>query len=368
MISVCHIITGLNVGGAERALCSLLTGGLQAHVENHVVSLMGDGHYGPLLRQAGIPVHAVGMSPGRPSPLATMRLRKIVRLIAPDIVQGWMYHGNLAAVWARRSLPNSARMAWNIRRSLEAREDLKLPTRLAIWLNAAFSGRASAIIYNSERGRSQHEAAGFSTESSICIPNGFNTDTWSPSESARKEVRHELAFQESDVIAGFVGRGVAEKNLPMLFSAFGDVADRLPSVKLVCVGRDIAPHVPDRMKHKIVLLGERRDVPRLLNGIDVLCLSSKVEGFPNVIAEAMASAVPCVTTDVGDACAIVGDTGWVVPVGDAGLYASALEEALSCSVDRRRMLGLAARHRIEGTYSLPTVVGRYAELYRNLGT
>ena len=123
MTSITHIITGLNVGGAERALHTLLTGGLQGPFDNRVISLMGEGHYGPLLRDAGVPVTCLGMSPGQPSPAAIMRLRRSLRDAPSDIIQGWMYHGNLAASLAARLLPQRPKVAWNVRVSLESLPD-----------------------------------------------------------------------------------------------------------------------------------------------------------------------------------------------------------------------------------------------------
>jgi glycosyltransferase involved in cell wall biosynthesis len=119
-------------------------------------------------------------------------------------------------------------------------------------------------------------------------------------------------------------------------------------------------------ENRIILLGERDDIPQLFAALDLLALASCSEGFPNVLGEAMACGVPCVTTDVGDAARIVGDTGFVAPGGNDPAFAAALDRALSVSPSERKELGARARARIIETYSIDVVAERYAGLYHEV--
>jgi glycosyltransferase involved in cell wall biosynthesis len=117
----------------------------------------------------------------------------------------------------------------------------------------------------------------------------------------------------------------------------------------------------------LYLLGRRSDTPRLLAALDVFCLSSSHgESFPQVVGEAMACAVPCVVTDVGDAAEIVGGTGLVVGPGRAEDLASACERLLRLGDAERRRMGEEARRRVREKYSLESVVSQFADLYQHL--
>ena len=91
------------------------------------------------------------------------------------------------------------------------------------------------------------------------------------------------------------------------------------------------------LNNHVHLLGRRDDIPTIMNGIDIFVLSSISEAFPNVLNEAMACATPCVTTDVGDAAIIVGNTGWVVPKKNP----SALMESILEAVDEKKFHNIA---------------------------
>jgi glycosyltransferase involved in cell wall biosynthesis len=106
-----------------------------------------------------------------------------------------------------------------------------------------------------------------------------------------------------------------------------------------------------------------------MSAFDVLCLtSSGGEGFPNVIAEAMASGVACVSTDVGDAARIIGTTGIVVPPNDPSAFAHALEQLIASSPDALRARGAEARAIAVEEFSMPRMISAYDDLFRSVVT
>jgi glycosyltransferase involved in cell wall biosynthesis len=206
------------------------------------------------------------------------------------------------------------------------------------------------------------------------IPNGFDAESFRPDYSARLAVRRELGLTEDALIIGLVARWDPLKDHATFVDAASFLAREYDNIYFVLIGRGIewdtlglaalvrAAGLQDRM----ILLGERDDMPRLNAAFDVACSSSLTEGFPNTIGEAMACGVPCVVTDVGDAAAIVGNTGLAVPAGDAVAFAKACKELIALGPKARREFGRKGRERIINKYALPTIVKQYEDLYTNL--
>ena len=126
--------------------------------------------------------------------------------------------------------------------------------------------------------------------------------------------------------------------------------------------------IPVELCNRFHLLGERTDVPELMCAMDIFCLSSWSEAFPNVIGEAMATGLSCVATDVGDSKIIVGDTGVIVPARDEKELVSGIDELLKLPQQERQALGENARARIEDNFTLSAIVERYSSLYEQLIT
>lgn len=365
---ITHIITGLGVGGAERMLHSLLTGGLQNHFDNTVISLTDDGHYGALLRETGVKVTCLNMKSWPHLLKAPSALSRALRNAQPDLIQGWMYHGNLASHLARPLCDRSPAVHWNIRTSLDDLSQIRRATRLVANLCKRVSGGIDRIIYNSSRSRAQHCRWGFDDTNAIVIPNGFDMTYWQADPRARQAARYEMQVAPDTTVVGFVGRAAPVKGLPTLLSAFRSVLNHHPSAVMVLVGRDMERlDLSGIPADRIRLMGQRSDVAQLLSGFDLFCLSSLVEGFPNVIGEAMACGLPCIATDVGDSKMIVGDAGWVVEPDDPVAYGVVLDKALSLDSDERVRMGALARERIASHFSLGEIMDTYRDLYEQVG-
>ena len=362
--SITHIITGLDRGGAERSLYNLLINGLEGPFKNRVISLMTDGYYGPLLRKKGIPLISLNMSRGLISPKALWNLILELKKNPPDIIQGWMHPGNLAAFYGAFFSLKNAKLAWNVRLSLEIIKEMKIKSKITIKLGAWLSRSPKTIIYNSARSRVQHRDFGFNKKNDYFVPNGFLTAKWAPNEKKRNQIRDQLLIKEETKVIGYVGRGDAQKDLPNLFNAFKQISKKHPNIILLAVGRNLNKY--GFSEDNIKFLGERSDVSELMLSFDILCLSSRAEGFPNVIGEAMACGLPCVTTDVGDAKEIVGDTGWVAPPRDFKCLAKSLDDALSCSDKELKYRGYKARERIEKYFSMEATKDKYISIYQSM--
>lgn len=373
-MKIVHIITGLSTGGAERALYNLLHGGLKDKFDSHVISLSDLGTIGPQIKALGVSVTTLDMPAGRPTLSGVLKLHAAIKEIGPDLIQGWMYHGNLAATLARAMFASNAVLVWNIRQSLYQINNEKRMTRLVIRANGLLSNSSDALLYNSQLSRQQHEALGYADIKGKVIPNGIDIQRFSFSDNARLNLRNELAIPADALVVGHVARLHPMKDHRMFLQAAVDIAQSNTNVHFVLSGRnvsldnpDLEKIIPDELLERFHLLGERADVAQLMSTMDILVLSSAWgEGFPNVLGEAMAVGVPCIATDVGDSALVIGDCGTVVSPGDKAALISALVAMLALPTRERRQLGEQARRRIEEHFTLAAIVDKYASLYRSI--
>ena len=372
-MKILHVVTGLATGGAERALYNVLTGGLAKRFDIAVVSLRDEGAMGPLIKTLGVPVYVLKMNSYASGATAVAGLLRIVRSYRPDIIQGWMYHGNLAAsVVASLGLKRPA-VVWNIRHCLYDLKAEKLLTRQVIRCNRFFSGHADTLIYNSRLAKAQHETFGFASDKSLVLPNCFDVEWLRPEPEIGRSVRKELDIPEDALVVGHVARFHPMKDHISFLRAAVEVVRRIPASRFLLVGRGVSLEnpvltniVPLELRDRFYFTGERSDVHRLMQAMDVLCSSSWSEAFPNVLGEAMACGVPCVATSVGDCSDIIGDTGVVVSPSDSEALVQGLLAMLEKDVAERRALGRVARERVKIRYSARAVVGEYISLYQRL--
>ena len=375
-MKVAHVITGLQMGGAEVMLARLLGAMDRDRFEPAVLGLGGPGPVGDQIAALGVPVETLGLTAGPSLPRRLLRLSGWLRAVRPDLVQTWLYHADLLGGLAGR-LTGSAPIVWGVHSSNLQPGIVKPRTirvaracaQMSTWLPAA-------VVCCSESTRDLHRKIGYQADRLVVIPNGFDLDTFRPDPAARSSVREELGIEPDAPLVGMIARFDPQKDHQTFVRAAARVAAVDESVRYLLCGDGVTPGNPELrawlgaagIADRCRLLGRRSDTVRLQASLDVGTLSSvAVEALPLVIGEAMACGVPCAVTDVGDSALLVGDTGRVVPPGDADALARAWLELLSLGEDERRRLGLRARQRIADHYSLDRTAGRYSALYDELG-
>lgn len=368
-LRILHIITGLDTGGAEMMLVKLLRAHDRSRFAHRVISLLSPGPLSDHVRDTGTPVDTLRLRRGQiPGPVRMLRLRRWVRKYRPDVIQGWMVHGNLAAVLARG---HGVPVVWVIQGALYHMGYERPLTRLVINLSARLSRRVTRIVYDARAGADHFEGVGYATDRRLVIPNGFDTAVFRPDPAARAAVRSGLDLREDALVVGLVARYDHVKDHGTFLEAARRTVVSGVDAHFLLAGRGVdsgnghlasLATVPE-LSGRVLLLGERRDVAQLYAACDVACLSSYSEGFPHALGEAMACGVPCVATDVGDVAWVLGDTGTVVPPRDPAALAAALGNMLRLSPQARAELGARARARIEECFSLPSVVAQYETLF-----
>jgi len=371
-VKIVHLIIDLDIGGAEMMLLKLAGAMRRSQFENVIVSMVDQGALLPRFQELGVPVYSLGMRYGQPSLAGLSRLTRLLQHTRPHILQTWMYHANLLGLLAKRG--KSPALVWNIRASTVELARYSRATRFNVWLGARLSGLPDKIVINSEAGARDHAGMGYRSQRMEVIPNGFDLERFRPDPQARRAIRQELGLDESRLMVGLVARYDPMKDHETFLRAAGLLVAQFPSAVFVMAGGGVVPNNPElagliaalKLQDQVVLLGERDDVPRLMQAMDIVALSSVSEGFPNVIGEAMACGVPVVATDAGDSRRVVGDTGTIVPTRDPQALADGLAGILRMPRGERQQLGQRARDRIASEFSIERVAARYEALYQSL--
>lgn len=374
-MKIVYCTTGLDTGGAEMMLSQLISRINRKRFSPTVISLLDKGTLGDRIEANGIPVYTLDMEQGIPTPANIWRLIKIIRQIKPDLIQGWMYHGNIAAQLARLSLLYRVPVLWSIHYSPNSLSLEKKLTALLIRSGAYFSPFSASNIFVSQTSRQKHEKLGYQSKYNCVIPNGFDTSVFVPSSIARSKIRFELSLPEDCILIGMMGRYHPMKDHNNFLEAAALISQKYDNIYFILAGtevdknnKNIVDLIQDlQLAKKTKLLGERRDIPRLAAAFDIFTLPSAYgEAFPLVVGEAMSCGVPCVVTDVGDSAFIVGNTGRVISPQNPQAVAQAWQELIEMKTEDREALGKAARTRIQKLFSLESVVSEYEKLYASL--
>jgi glycosyltransferase involved in cell wall biosynthesis len=374
-MKILYIISGLPTGGAEMMLYKLLSGIDRDIFEPIVISLTDYGSLGNNIKNLNIPVYKMGMNACFPNPFKIWRFIKLTRKINPKLIQGWMYHGNLAALLAKWVLPNRVLLLWNIRHTPDDLKKEKRLTARVIRLGARLSAQPDQIIYNSNVSAQKHESIGYSDKHKNFIPNGFNCEQFKPFDNAKSKLRHSLDLKKDTLLIGLIARYHIMKDHVTFLHSAGKLNKTYPEIHFVLVGQGVDKSnrllvklIEDlKITKNIHLLGKRMDVDKITAGLDIACSSSSWgESFSNAIGEAMACGIPCVVTDVGDSARIVGETGIVVKPRDRKAFTDAMITLIKMSSEERLGLGKLARNRIIKHFSIDIVVKQYEDLYRDI--
>lgn len=357
MTAILHVISGLGMGGAERNLVQVGAGLRSRGLTQHVASVGQGDVWASALEESGIGVTRLGVASMIDAPLGLVRLTSLVRRLQPDVIQGWMYHGDLFAALAHRLTPGrQRRLLWGLRAS----DTDKGGYGAIVAVNARLSAWPDIVVANSQAGLDYHRGRGYRPRKAEVIPNGIDVHRFKPDAVVRSEVRAALGIPADALVAVHVARNDPMKDHASFLAAMA----ALPPAQGILVGAGTETLT---LPANVRALGLRRDVERLYAAADiVVSTSAYAEGFSNAIAEGMSAGLIPIATDVGDARVVVGDTGIVVPPRDAAAVSAAIGTVIPLLPSERIAQGLRARSRVVEQFSLDQAVGRYERLYRSL--
>jgi len=363
-IKVLHVLHSLRVGGLENGLVNLINR-LDPERFEHAICCIDSS--GPMAQRITRPVRIVALDKGAARDyLLPLKLARVIRGLGPDLVhtRNW---GSIDAVVA-------ARLA-GVRRVVhgEHGREASDPTGANLRRNKvrrALSPLVSRFVAVSEDLREWLvDEVGISGDKVGRILNGVNTERFAPG-AERALLRERLGVGPGNFLIGTVGRLDPVKDQASLLRAFAALP-RPGGARLCLVGSGPEEAALQRLSaslglttEQVSFLGERSDIPELMQALDLFVLPSIAEGISNTVLEAMACGLPVAASRVGGNGELVleGETGALFAPGDvAGL--SAILERYRAEPRLAAEHGQRGRRRAELDFSLERMVRDYQELY-----
>jgi glycosyltransferase involved in cell wall biosynthesis len=359
-VRVLFVVNNFVTGGAERHLLELWRSLDPTRVAVEIACFRREGAFTPWVEALGLPIHDLRVPSRVYGPSGIRGLARLVALVRerrPDVIHGYLFGPNLFAALAGRL--TGVRAVVVAKRNVDAFETgrqiavQRLAHRLATHVTAVSETVAQSSV-----------ALGVPRSRITVIPNGVDATRF----AAVPATRAELGLDERLPVVGSVGCLELRKDHATLFAALERLVARGLEFQVMLVGdgheRAALEQRAAGLGRTVRFLGERRDVERLLPVMDVFVLSSREEGIPNALLEAMAARRACVATAVGGTPEVLTDgrTGWLVPPADPGALAAALGEALENPGEAVRR-ARAAEEETARTRSVAAMTRRFEDFY-----
>lgn len=370
---IVHIITGLGNGGAESMLYKLVTNMDYNLYDITVISLLNKGVTGLKLEEKNINVINLNINKFGGFIRAIGRTKKTCK--SADVIQTWMYHADLfgfiiAKVFSRKKL------IWGIRHGVLEKGKDKKSTIIIAKINALLSKYVDEIVCCSQVSKDYHESIGYKRIK--VIPNGFDIKDFDGIEDNIIELKKSLNIEISTKVLVSIGRWNKSKNYPNLIKAISLLKDERKDFICLLVGNGLLENEElsnliskYNVGECINILGQRSDVPQILAMSDIFVLHSDIEGFSNVLGEAMLSNTFCIATDVGDNRYILADCGIIIEKNNPVKLNNAIKYVLDIyekiDKDSNKILletcKEKGKNRIKENFSIQYIVKEFYSLY-----
>ncbi len=370
-MKVVHVIVGLRIGGAEKSLQRLVTrlNGQLGQI-HEVVSLTKGGAIADELKRKGVNVVVIPADSLLGIILLVPRLIVYFRRASPDVVQTWMYHADFFGGIAAK-IAGVKSIFWGVRTTDPEFGSSKITLILRRICSRLSYHIPNKIICVAFAAKEAHINVGYDPNKMVVINNGMHVLDLEESKEKISNLRSVLGIPSDALVVGSIARFNKAKNHAHFIKSMKVVMEAYSDVYALMIGRDVDRDNPgikelileSAFSDRFIVLGERDDISNLIKVMDVFCMHSLTEGFPNVVAEAMALGRPCVVTDVGDAAHLVSDTGLVVPVNDSQSLANALKSLIYSGPEERNKMGQEAHLRMLQHFSVEKMVSSFSKVY-----
>ena len=375
-MKIIHIINSLKKGGAEGNLYRLYKFQKKKYknkIDIIIITLINNGFYEDKLKKKGIKIFSLNLDRKKryfDYVKKILKLRKFITKQYPDIIQSWMYHSNFITLFIPKIFYD--KLFWNIRHSeLNAQISKKTTIFISIICGLLSKFFPKKIIYCSEKSINFHENKHFYSKcKSSLIYNGYSDKSYYPLKSLRSDFRIKNKIKKSDLIIGYAGRYVKQKNIFSMLFAFSKISKNYKNVYFFMVGRDINLKNKElityvnklKVNNKVYFLNEQKNLLKFYNGIDFLLLASHSESFPNVIAESMLCSTPVLSSNAGCAKKIINNYGFVMNNNDYKSILKSLNKTINIYRSRRNKWTLLKRNsrlQIQKNFSIHDMANTY---------
>jgi glycosyltransferase involved in cell wall biosynthesis len=365
MNHVALVIPGFGrIGGAERQVILLARGLCQRGWRVSVVALSGRGDESAAeLTAAGAGFLSLGMRKGLADARGWIRFHHWLRREKPDIVHTHLPHATWLARWSRLAAPFRV-LVDTLHTSSTGTRGRQLGYRWSGWLADKVTAVSQAVA------EAYFYARMVTADKLTVLPNGVDADAWRPDAAVRNALRNELNLEDKFLWLA-AGRLDAVKDYPALLWAMVEAPE---SARLVIAGSGPLEGELLRLstllglERRVRFIGFDRNMPHWMQTADGFVLSSRWEGLPMGLLEAGACALPAVATDVPGTREVIvdGETGWLVPTGDAAALGEAMTRMMQTPSEKRRTMGQRARQNVIDRFSLNAVLDQWEAQYREL--
>lgn len=361
-LRIVFLARSLGYGGAERQLGVLASGLQQRGHSVSVVTFYPGGELEPDLRSSGVRIRSLDKHGRWDVATFLARLHRVLREESPNVLHSYLGMANIIA-GATRPLFPGVRVVWGERAANMDLSQYDWLSRFSTSLARVLSSTPDLVIVNSRAAFEYAARHGYPRAKMVVIPNGIDAERFTPDPAARRRVREEWQVG-TDRLVGLVARLDPVKDHRTFLSAAAHLAQDRRGVRFVCVGDGDAEYgramqrfaselgIADRVRW----IPARPDMPAVYNALDIACVSSNSESFPNVLGEAMACGVPCVATNVGDVAWLLGRPASIAPVGDARGLADRVRSLLDLDAESIAAVAREERAHVVAHFSVASLV------------
>lgn len=360
--SLVHVVAGLGSGGAEHFLLRLLRADPGLRDVSRIVSVRPLDALSSQFEALGVPVLKLPLAADLDLPRHLLALRRTLTHPDTRLIQSWLYLSDTLAALLGGGRP----VVWGIRSSHGARGK-RLTGLLARGVNPWLSSRApAAIICCGQQALDAHRKLGYDSSRLRLIPNGYEIENYQPDPAAGAALRAELGIPADAFVIGMAARTDIYKDHETLLRAVALARQQVSNLRVLLCGKGTdAEQVATLIRrHNLQTvcqtLGQQSDMRRFYAALDVHVLSSLSEGFPNVVAEATLYGSGSLSTDVGEARALLADPAALIPPGDASTMADRILAFQALSPTGRAQQIAANRAVVASQFDM----NRIAQLYR----